>query len=183
MDGSLQGYDALRARLARVGHVDARLLTMLRLQAVREAKARVKRKTGNLGRTIGSEQIGPLTARLYARAKYAQWVEEDTKPHDIAPLTKKALAFASQSALVSNLGVGQWTGGKKGSYKQNILQFRKTGAPTVGSMKKFGNAAFTVVRKVHHPGTKGQPFLVPGGKAAIEGAGLAKEIVAAWDNR
>jgi hypothetical protein len=150
---TIQGYDALQARLKRLGHVDAPLLRLLGKAAVREAKALVPRKTGNLGRTIGSEVAGSFSVRLFAHANYAAAVEHGTKAHDIRPKTKKALRFAA--------GAG--------------------GARLTGSPRKGADVVFA--RVVHHPGTKPHPFLLPGAQAAIEGSGLAKEIVAVWDGK
>jgi hypothetical protein len=50
-------------------------------------------------------------------------------------------------------------------------------------MRKFGNAALVVVKGVMHPGVHPHPYLEPGAKAAIEGSGLAKEVVAVWEGR
>ena len=91
---TLVGYDALHARLERVGHVDARLMKMLLLQSQREAKLLVPRRTGNLSRSIVTEQTSETSGRLIARADYAADVEFGTKPHDIAPRAKLALRFA-----------------------------------------------------------------------------------------
>jgi hypothetical protein len=150
---TLRGYDALQARFKRLGHVDKPLLRLLGTAGVREAKARVRRKTSNLSRTIGSEVVGEFSVRLYARANYARDVEEGTRPHVIRPKNKKALRFAASSG----------------------------GARLSGSARKGADVVFA--RVVHHPGTKPHPFLLPGAKAAIEGSGLAKEIVAVWDGR
>jgi hypothetical protein len=150
---TIQGYEALQARFKRLGTVDKPLLRMLGTAGVREAKARVPRKTGNLGRSIGSEAAGSFSVRLYAHANYAAAVEHGTKAHEIVPRTKKALRFAA--------GAG--------------------GARLTGSPRKGADVIFATV--VHHPGTKPHPYLLPGARAAIEGSGLAKEIVAVWNGK
>jgi hypothetical protein len=150
---TIQGYEALQARFKRLGHVDKPLLRLLGTAGVREAKARVPRKTANLSRNIGSEVVGGFSVRLYARASYAEAVEKGTRPHIIRPKNKRALRFAA--------GPG--------------------GARLSGSARKGADVVFA--RVVHHPGTKPHPFLLPGAQAAIEGSGLAKEIVAVWDGR
>jgi hypothetical protein len=147
---TLIGYEALQARLQRLGHMDARLMDMLRMQAVREVKQRAPRKTGNLSRSIGSARVSDTEARVYARADYAASVEKGARPHDITPNAKKALRFA--------LGSGA----------------RLTGSPRVGA-----GVIFAMV--VHHPGNKPHPYLEPGVKAAIQGAGLANEVKLIWE--
>ena len=92
---TLQGYEALQARFKRLEAVDRPLLRMLGMAAVREAKARVHRKTSNLSRSI-SAVVGSSSVRLIAHANYAAAVEHGSKPHDIFPSrTKKALRFAA----------------------------------------------------------------------------------------
>lgn len=150
---TIQGYEALQARFKRLEAVDRPLLRMLGMAAVREAKARVRRKTSNLSRSISAVVVGTSSVRLVANANYAAAVEHGSKAHDIFPKTKKALRFAAGS------------GGA-----------RLTGSPRTGADVVFA-------MHVHHPGTKAHPFLLPGAKAAIEGSGLAREIVAVWDGR
>ena len=101
-DGSLQGYDALRARFDRLRKMDGRLMRMLLLQAEREAKQRAARRTGNLQRSIGSQVVNETTGRLFARAGYAPFVENGTGPHDITPNAKKALRWAGSTRLTGS---------------------------------------------------------------------------------
>lgn len=54
--------------------------------------------------------------------------------------------------------------------KARVLAFK------VGSRKVFA-------RRVQHPGTRAQPFMIPGAERAIAGAkGLRERIYAAWNN-
>lgn len=55
----------------------------------------------------------------------------------------------------------------------------KGSARLSGSTKRGGSRIFA--RVVHHPGTKPQPFLVPGAQQAIEDNLGVKAIVAAWN--
>lgn len=48
-----------------------------------------------------------------------------------------------------------------------------------GSTKKGGRVRFA--RRVQHPGTKPQPFMVPGAKKAVEAVGLKATVVSAWN--
>lgn len=150
--GSLQGYEALQERLKRLGHMDGRLMTLLLVQAEREAKLRARRKTGNMSRSIGHEQTSDTSGRLYARANYAGYVERGTQPHVITPRVAAVLAWPGSGMA------------------------RLTGSARVGASMVFA-------MRVHHPGTRPHPFIEPGAKAAIEGAGLANEVVAVWDGK
>lgn len=51
---------------------------------------------------------------------------------------------------------------------------RLSGAPRSGAPVVFA-------RKVNHPGTKPHPFMVPGAKLAVAGAGLRDLIIKAWN--
>lgn len=48
-----------------------------------------------------------------------------------------------------------------------------------GTARKGAPRAFA--RRVRHPGTKAQPFMVPGAVAAIETAGIRAVIIRPWD--
>lgn len=45
--------------------------------------------------------------------------------------------------------------------------------------KKGGRTIFA--RRVQHPGTRAQPFMVPGAERAVSGVGLKDKIVALWN--
>jgi hypothetical protein len=174
-------HDDVTPRLKALGDPKMRrsILTRVGMLAVHEAKALVPVKTGNLRRTI---RLGPhdeAHALIYAggmeNVGYAAAVEFGTSAHEIRPLHKKALAFASQHALDKSAGLGLVRGGSK-------LKFRLSGSLSVGSQRRYGNAAYTVVRHVHHPGTRKQPYLVPGAKAAMRQAGLRDDLVKAWND-
>lgn len=51
---------------------------------------------------------------------------------------------------------------------------RLSGAPRSGAPVVFA-------RVVHHPGTKPYPYLLPGAKRAVSGAGLKSEIIDDWN--
>ena len=48
-----------------------------------------------------------------------------------------------------------------------------------GSPRKGGKVRFS--RRVQHPGTRAQPYMLPGARRAIEGAGLRATLEAAWN--
>ena len=127
------------------------VMRMLGLAAVREAKLLVHRKTGNLGRSIRVQSVTDTHATVIAGARYAGFVEFGTRAHEITPRARKALRWAATSA------------GR-----------RLSGAPRVGASVVFA-------KRVHHPGTKPYPFLVPGAKRAVAGSGLKDVVVDAWN--
>ena len=167
----IQGYASLQRRIAAIkGPVLGKdIMNTLGHATVNEAGNIVHVKTGNLRRTIHLAEVTESSARVVASANYAADVEFGTKAHDITPNAKMALAFASQGITSERFGAGA------------KLTFRLSGALSAASMKKYGNAAFIVVKKVHHPGTKPYPFLRPSAEKAITSAGLTDRIVAAWN--
>lgn len=171
-DGSLQGYEALRRRIAALSGPDLGrdIMKTLAVAVVRESKLLVHRKTGNLGRSIGVAEVSATSARVVASANYAGDVEKGARAHEIRPRFKKALMFASQQVTTARFGAGA------------TLKFNLSGSLSARSMKRYGNAAYAVVKVVHHPGTKPYPFLRPGAEKAITSAGLADRIVAVWND-
>lgn len=95
--------------------------------------AALPQKSGALRKSF-SVYVDGSTMLFYTQIPYARYVHEGTRPHDIFPKGKKALAF-------------NWT---------------KRGYTTAASGRKyyktqnFGNVVF---RSVHHPGTKAVPFM------------------------
>lgn len=150
----LVGYDKLRARLRAIKPGPA-MMRALGVAVVGEAKLRVPRKTATLARSI---HVGPVTNTsvvVKADAKYAAYVELGTRAHEITPKAKKALRWATSSS--------------KG--------FRLSGAP---SSAKGNNIGWAFAKRVHHPGTRAQPYLVPGAKAAVDNIGT-DIITGAWN--
>jgi hypothetical protein len=152
---TLEGADKLHARLKAIGQTEM-LLRDIQAQGVREAKLLVPRRTGNLGRTIRPGRVTADYAEIIAGGQrevgYAAAVERGTKPRDIRPRTKKALAWGGPRTLGGRLRV------VKG------VQASATNFATI----------------VHHPGTKAQPYLAPGFQKAVRLAGLTT-IVRLWD--
>lgn len=156
---TIEGYPQLRARFAAIsgGVATEALMRTLGIAAVREQKLLVRRKTGNTARTIHLERVTKDSALTVASAKNARWLEEGTRPHEITPKAKKALAWAASPS------------GRR-------LSGRPRTATRGGA---FGG--MIVRRRVHHPGTKAYPFMVPGARKALEGAGLAQAVVERWN--
>ena len=131
---------------------DEKLLRTIALSAVREQKLLAPRKTGNLARTIHIGAVTPTRAETIASADYAAYVERGTRPHEIRPRNRKALRWAASSG-----------------------DSRLTGSPRTGGRVRFA-------KRVQHPGTRAQPFMVPGAQKAVQGAGLKATVVEAWND-
>jgi hypothetical protein len=128
------------------------LLRTIALSAVREQKLLVPRKTGNLGRSIHIGSVTPTRAETIASADYAAYVELGTRPHEIRPRNRKALRWAADGASA-----------------------RLSGTPRSGGRVRFA-------KRVMHPGTKARPYMIPGARKAVEGAGLKAAVVGAWND-
>lgn len=158
MAETIQGIPQLQARLRAVSRVGPTLMRTLALTTVREAKLLAPRKTANLSRSIAIVSVTPRSATVRASANYAAYVEFGTRPHDIYPRRKRALAWAATSA------------GR-----------RLSGTPRKATRRgAFGG--MIVRRHVHHPGTRPHPFMRPGAQRAIETTDLAGTVVQAWDS-
>ncbi len=148
----VEGSADLQRRLAAMKN-QRQMLGTVALLAVREAKALVPRRTGNLGRTIRIGRITDTSAEVLAGGRlnvgYAAAVEFGTKPHIIRPRRAKVLAW----------------GGRR----------------TLGGRLRAGQRADHFARSVRHPGTKAHPYLMPGIRRALERAGIRVNIVDAWN--
>jgi hypothetical protein len=147
---SVQGAAKLEARLHALKDSPHGILKHWQIATVAEAKHHVPRKTGHLGRSIEAGEIGPSHAVVRARVNYAGFVEYGTRAHEIRPRNKRVLRFAAN----------------KGS------------ARLTGSVRRGGDAAFA--RSVHHPGTRPQPFLIPGARAALSRVSVSA-VIDAWN--
>lgn len=82
----------------RVEAIGRRRMASLQRRIANQARADVPVRTGNLGRTIGEGRIfrsGPRTIHgsVHAKADYALYVHEGTRPHVIRPRRAQALRF------------------------------------------------------------------------------------------
>ena len=103
-------------------------------------KHRTPVDTGNLKGGFENEKIGRLKRRFFNYVEYAPDVEYGTPPHEIDPDEKKVLAF--QAAAGSDISTKKLQKSKS----KNTRIF---------------------VKAVHHPGTKPQPYMRPGYRAAV----------------
>lgn len=152
---NIDGLPALNKRLKAISESRG-LLKMIQLDAVGEAKRLVPRKTGFLGRSIRPGSLTDDFAIVKATAPYAAFVEFDTKPHIIKPRNKRVLAWAAN-------GSGRRLSGRART-----------------ATRRGANGGMRFARVVHHPGTKAQPYLVPGAKAALGRVGV-RRIIESWN--
>ncbi len=152
MTFQLQGGNELRRRLRAIGETPKGLLRDVGLHAVREAKIIVPRRTGNLGRTI---RIGGLTnSYVEVRAGGARNVGYAA-----------VVEFGSRAHVIvpRNASVLAWGG-----------------ARTLGGRLRKGSRATNFARRVRHPGTKAQPYLIPGFIRALRKVGMGS-LVDRWN--
>jgi hypothetical protein len=141
----LVGGEGLHRRLLAIK--DRRgLLKELQIRTVEEANRLVPRQTGHLGRSIVPGPVFGDSAWVHANTNYAAYVEFGTKPHVIKPVRARFLAWP-----------------------KNASDRRLSGRARTRKGKPVG--PIIVARLVNHPGTKPQPFLVPGAKAAVGSVG------------
>lgn len=126
---------------------------LLRTIQLRAVAEAKKRVKRKTGHTARTIAPGGLSdhTAIVSASGAAVYLEFDTKPHTIRPRKKKALAWAASP------------GGR-----------RLSGRARSGAKLRFA-------RVVRHPGTKKQPFLLPGAVAAVESVGI-ESIVNAWNS-
>jgi hypothetical protein len=120
---------------------------------IRAVKEAKERVARATGHTARTIAPGNLTDSfaIVQAAGAAVFLEMGTKPHDIVPRNKKMLS---------------WTTGKRLSGRAR-------------SGKGAGQRIFA--KRVHHPGTKAQPFLLPGAVEAVKQVGV-EPIIKAWNS-
>lgn len=151
MSGRLEGQDKLQRRLKAIKS-GRPLLRAIQVAAVEEANALVPRKTGHLGRSIVPGSLTNTSALIHARANYAAYVELGTRAHVIRPRTKGVLAWPASAS-------GRRLSGRARTNSGRLI----------------------IARRVNHPGTKPQPFLLPGAKAALLRGGFRNIVVKKWN--
>lgn len=152
---SVSGIPQLQRRLEAISH-GRPLLQDIQIRTVREAKIRVARATGNTGRTI---RPGDLTDSftIVEAGGAAVYLEFGTKPHRIPK--------AGNARRPMPLGGARRLSGRL-----------RSGAKPTGV-----NGGPPFAWHVQHPGTKAQPFLLPGAVEAVKQVGV-KPIVDAWND-
>ena len=154
---AVQGAKQLNARLEAIKKAPPVALNRLALVVVREAKLRVARKTGQTGRTIHVARRTPTVVTITAGGA-ALFLEFGTRPHDIYPVRRKALRWAAQPQ------------GR-----------RLSGRPRVAA-QRGGLGGVLFAKRVHHPGTRPQPFMRPAVDVAVRQAGFKDAVIKAWND-
>jgi len=168
---TISGSRELKARLKALGDGKP-MMRRVAVASVESAKALVPRRTANLARSIRVERVTATSLEISAGGRrevgYAAHVEFGTRAHVIRPRNKKTLFFPSQQATTARFGA------------KARLKFNLSGALSAGSTKRFGNAAYVHARAVNHPGTRAQPYLVPGLEYGV-GKIATEAIIDAWN--
>lgn len=148
----LQGGRQLEARLRAMGRAPEEMLREIGIRGVAEAKKTVPRKTGNLGRTI---RLGTVSrTEVSIRAGGALNVGYAA-----------AVEFGSRPHVIR-------------PKKARVLAWG--GSRTLGGRLSAGSRPTNFAMSVNHPGTKPQPFLLPGFEKALRIVGLGK-LVEKWN--
>lgn len=114
MSVTVSGADALRHRLAALASdkPDRIILGQFGQLAVQRARELVPKRTGNLARTIRVESVDLHAQRVTVvaggtqRIGYAAYVEFGTRPHEIVPVRRRALAWGGDRRLSGSLRSG-----------------------------------------------------------------------------
>lgn len=162
MSEVIKGIPQLQRRLKAIGDTRG-LLHKLQLDTTAEAKRIVRaqhpRTSGDLGRSIEPGYITSHEALVVAHAGYAAYVELGTRPHIIRPRNGQFLRFPAKG-----------------------VQTTRTGRVRTSEVRRLGKGAYTFAREVHHPGTKPEPFLLPGAKKAASDDGMKDLIIERWNS-
>lgn len=156
---TIEGLPQLRRRLHAIGETKDYLRTA-QLKVVAEAKRKVPRKTGNLGRSIQPGYVRDDEALVEVKANYAGFVEYGTglygpRHQKIVPKNARAL---------------HWKGG--GSSK-----VRLSGRSRTKGGKAIGDDVFAMSVR----GRKATPFVQPAVDAVAKDTGIVGEIVKNWN--
>lgn len=149
--GQLRGADALRRRFRAISDVSP-LFRQVQLDTVAGAKARVPVKTGFLRRSIVPGPFGDTGAIVYVNAPYAAAIEFGGEEYIIKPKQASVLAWPAAGHA------------------------RLSGRPKKGT--KSGDMIFA--KRVKHPKTKAQPYLVPAAEEALRKVGI-EPIIERWN--
>jgi hypothetical protein len=101
----VEGVDGLQRRLRAIGD-HRELMRQMQVLTIAEAHARVPRRTGDLFRSIVPGTRSEDRAVVVAAKNYAAAVEYGTKPHEIVPVRRKALAWGGSRRLSGRLAKG-----------------------------------------------------------------------------
>jgi hypothetical protein len=134
------GMRGLQRRLKAIGRTADELLDDWPPRTVRNAKVnfRPHTKTGLTSRSIQTGRRGKDEATVQAGGA-AVFIEHGTRAHPIVPRRARVLAWPASA-----------------------------GDRRLSGAARTGTTDFIFARRVNHPGTKANPFLVPAGEDALE---------------
>lgn len=148
----IQGLTALQRRFAAISDTH-KMLGQVALLGVREAALLVPVKTGNLRRSIRLGTVSETRAQIIAGGRGG-----------VGYAAMVEFGTGPHVIVPRTKRVLAWGGDRRLS----------------GSLRSGAKATHFATR-VHHPGSRAKPYLIPGAKRAIEKAGLGKVVVAAWN--
>jgi HK97 gp10 family phage protein len=156
----LEGFPSWNREAAR----DA--LSTVGREMERTARSLVPVRRGDLRESIFSRVTG-MVLHFGAAKRYARYVEEGTRPHEIRPVRARALRFVvtPRSQAITRRG-------------RMVTVFRYRGRFT----RRGPRAVFA--RRVWHPGTWARPFIGPAVTIGLDRAPeLIREKLRRWWNR
>lgn len=95
----------------------------------------------------------------------------------VTPTRAETIAGANYAAYVER---GTRAHDIKPKTKKVLAWAADGSARLSGAVRKGGNVRFA--KRVRHPGTRAQPYMIPGAKKAVESAGLKTIVVTAWNS-
>lgn len=152
----LHGGDDLQKRLAALGSPEKRRQAFgrLGLLAVAEANRLVPRRTGNLARTIRVEAASESAVRVTAGGFLQVGYAADVE-----------WGTKPHDIVPRNKKALRWA---------TRANSRLSGSPRSGAPVMFA-------KRVHHPGTKPHPYLIPGAFKALQIAGMDQLVLRTWN--
>lgn len=146
----------LSPRLRALGSADFRkgLLRRVATAGVHEAKVLVPRRTGNLDRSIRMGHVDDRSAQVLAGGM-----------REVGYAAAVEFGTRPHTIVPKRARVLAWGGSR-----------RLSGTLRSGSKPQF------FAMRVHHPGTRAKPYLVPGLTNALRKSGMREGIVKAWND-
>ena len=153
----IEGLTALQKRFAAIGD-NRTLLRALAPLVIHEQRAMAPVRSHFLQNSIMIGTVTDSSLETFTRMSYARAQEYGSKPHVIRAKPGRSAINPKYAHSLAWGGARRLTG-----------SLRSGAEPTSFAMS------------VHHPGNRPHPFMMPGAKRAVERAGLANRIYAAWN--
>lgn len=152
MAETVVGANALRKRLSAISDT-RQIIGLIALRGVAEAKAIVPVKTANLQRTIRIGRVTSSTAEVLAGGQRKVGYAA-------------AVEFGTRPHIIR---------------PRNAKALAWGGERRLSGALRSGSSPTHFARLVHHPGTRKQPYLVPGVRKAIAASGIKAKIIDVWN--